>query len=328
MYQILITDSIEPPASFEQSLCAGVANVRVLHVTPDQPLDAQVGEADALVVYHENSVTQKTIANMPRCRVIVRGGVGVDNVDLDAATARGIPVCNIPDYGVDEVADHAIGLLIALNRGFFLAERRLRDTLTPWDRRVVEPVFRLCGSTLGIIGCGRIGSATARRAEGLRMRVLVYDPYLRPGMEKALNVTRVDFPTLLAESDAITIHAPLNDETRHIINADALAQMRPHALLINTARGGIVDTDAVANALRQGKLGGAAIDVLVKEPPDPSLPLIQLWQDRANQANLILTPHIAYYSLAAIEEIRRKGIEEILRVLRSERPLNCVNLPL
>ncbi len=328
MHQILITDSVTPPPSFEQSLCGEAARVRCLQVTADHPLDEQVADADALVVYHEVSVTRQTIARMPRCRVIVRGGVGVDNVDLTAATERGIPVCNIPDYGVDEVADHAIGLLLALNRGFLLLERRLRGTLEPWDRRAVEPVFRLSGATLGILGCGRIGGAVARRAEAMRMRVLVHDPYLRPGMEKVLNVARVDLPTLLSESDAITIHTPLTEETRHIINAAALARMQPHALLINTARGAVVDTEAVADALRQRKIGGAAIDVLEKEPPDRSMPIIKLWQDRDADVNLILTPHVAYYSTAATEEIRRKGIEEILRVLRGERPLNCVNLPL
>lgn len=328
MYQVLITDSIEPPAAFEQSLLGDFGQARVLQVTPDCPLDDQVGEADALVVYHEVSVTAQTIARMPRCKVIVRGGVGYDNVDVNAARQRGIPVCNIPDYGVDEVADHAIGLLLALNRGFFRVERSLRQSLRPWDRRVVEPVFRLTGSTLGIIGCGRIGSATVRRALALRMRVLVYDPYLRPGMEKALDVTRVDLETLLAESDAVTVHTPLTEETRHIINASTLSQMKPHALLINTSRGAVVDTEAVADALERQIIGGAAIDVLAKEPPDRSMALIRLWQDAADRFNLILTPHIAYYSTAAIEEIRRKGIEEILRVLQGQRPLNCVNLSL
>lgn len=325
MYHVLITDSIEPPAAFEQSLLGDFASVRVLQVTHDCPLDDQVHEADALVVYHEVSVSASTIAAMPRCQVIVRGGVGYDNVDLAAASERGIPVCNIPDYGVDEVADHSIGLLLALNRGFLRVERNLRHSLTPWDRRVVEPVFRLTGSTLGVIGCGRIGSATVRRALALRMRVLVYDPYLRPGMEKALDVTRVDLDTLLAESDAITIHTPLTSETRHIINANTLSQMRRHVLLINTSRGAVVDTEAVADALENQILGGTAIDVLAHEPPDRSSALIRLWQDAGERFNLIITPHIAYYSTAAIEEIRRKGIEEIVRVLQGKSPLNCVN---
>ena len=265
---------------------------------------------------------------MPKCRVILRGGVGFDNVDIAAAAARGIPVCNIPDYGVDEVADHAIGLLLALNRGIVRSDRRLRDTLQPWDRRAIEPVSRLTDLTLGVVGCGRIGSATARRAQSLKLRVVVFDPYMRPGMEKALNVERVDWTTLLGQSDFISIHTPLTEETRHLIDDLALSKLKPGAMVINTSRGSVVDTDAVARALRAGKLAGAAIDVLPQEPPTNSSELIQLWQDRSIDVNLIITPHVAYYSTAAIREIRRKGAEEIRRILQGERPLNCVNMDL
>lgn len=327
MYRVLITDSIEPPPTLEQDVLNGLAEVVCLKVTAHNPLDQLVSDADALIVYHECSVTASTIAQMPKCRVIVRGGVGFDNVDIKAAAARQIPVCNIPDYGVDEVADHALGLLLALNRGIVRLDRRLRDSLEPWDRRAVEPVYRLAEQTLGIVGCGRIGAATARRAQALKMRVLVCDPYLRPGMEKALNVERVDWATLLDQSDIVSIHTPLSDETRHLINDEALARMRPGALLINTARGAVVDTDAVANALRTGQLAGAAIDVLSQEPPSKTSQLIQLWQDRSIDVNLIVTPHVAYYSTAAIAEIRRKGAEEIRRVFLGQPPLNCVNLP-
>ena len=328
MYRVLITDSIEPPPTLEQQVLIGLAELTCLKITPDNPLDQCVGDADALIVYHECSVTAKTIANMPKCRAIVRGGVGFDNVDIVAAAARGIPVCNIPDYGVDEVADHAIGLLLALNRGIVRSDRRLRDSLHPWDRRAIEPVFRLADLTLGIIGCGRIGSATVRRAHALKLRVLVFDPYMRPGMEKAIDVERVDWPTLLDQSDFVSIHTPLNEETRHLINDESLSKMRPGSMVINTSRGAVVDTDAVARALRAGKLAGAAIDVLSQEPPTKSSELIQLWQDRSIDVNLIITPHVAYFSTAAITEIRRKGAEEIRRILLGEKPLNCVNLDL
>jgi phosphoglycerate dehydrogenase-like enzyme len=215
--------------------------------------------------------------------------------------------------------------MLALNRGFVLADRRLRFTLSPWDRRAVPSTFRLSEATMGIIGCGRIGSATARRALAMKMCVVVYDPYLRPGMEKVLGCERVDLPTLLATSDVVSVHTPLTPETLNMIDATALSQMQPHALLINTARGAIVVTDAVADALRNRRLGGAAIDVLAIEPPEPKMKLIQLWQDPTADVNLIITPHTGYYSVAAIEEIRRKGAEEVARVLRGQRPLNCVN---
>ncbi len=325
MFQVCITDSLEPPALLEEDVLHDLAQVRCLNCRDPQELDREVAEADALIVYHESVITSQTIAGLKRCQVIVRGGVGVDNIDLTAAAARGIPVCNIPDYGVDEVADHAIGFLLALNRGLLQAERRLRFRLHPWDRRAIEPTFRLAEATLGIVGGGRIGSATALRARALKMQVLIYDPYLRPGMEKVVDATRVDLPTLLSRSDVISVHTPLTDETRGMIDAEALRQMRRHALLINTARGAVVDTDAVADALRSGQIGGAAIDVLPVEPPDPKSRLIQLWQDPDADVNLILTPHTAYYSAAAIDEIRTKGAAEVARVLRGQPPLNRVN---
>lgn len=326
MYQVLITDSMQPPLDVETEVLDGLAEIHCLHCGSAAELDRAVAQADALFLYHESEITARTIAGLERCQVIVRGGVGVDNVDLHAAAARGIAVCNIPDYGVDEVADHAIGLMLALNRGFIRAERRLRYALQPWDRRAIAPTFRLSEATLGIIGCGRIGSATALRARALKMQVVIYDPYLRPGMEKLFDAQRVDLATLLAQSDVVSVHTPLTPETRGLIGAATLAQMKPTALLINTSRGAVVDTDAVAVALRNGQIGGAGIDVLTVEPPSAQLPLIALWQDGSADVNLIITPHTAYYSLSATREIRRKGVEEIARVLRGQRPLNCVNL--
>jgi D-3-phosphoglycerate dehydrogenase/C-terminal binding protein len=327
MFQVMITDSLEAPADLEEQILRGLATVHCLHCESAEQLDRAVAQADALFVYHESTISARTIAGLERCRVIVRGGVGYDNIDTLAAAARGIPVCNIPDYGVDEVADHAIGMMIALNRGFIRSERRLRFTLRPWDRTAILPTFRLSEATIGIIGCGRIGGATALRARALKMNVLIYDPYLRPGLEKLFGATRVDLPTLLAQSDVVSVHTPLTEETRGLIDRAALRQMRPTALLINTARGAVVDTDAVAEALSEGRLGGAGIDVLSIEPPDTRLRLIALWQDPTADVNLIVTPHTAYYSASATREIRTKGAEEIARVLRGERPRNCVNLP-
>jgi D-3-phosphoglycerate dehydrogenase/C-terminal binding protein len=325
MLQVVITDSQEPPARLEDDILAGLANVRCLEGLPREAWQEAVEQADGLIVYHKTKLTEEIIARLTRCRVIVRGGVGYDNIDVAAAAARGIPVCNIPDYGVDEVADHALGMLIALNRGFLRAERRLRFKLAPWDRRAIEPTFRLSEATMGIIGCGRIGGAMALRARALKMRVLIYDPYLRPGMEKLVDGERVELAQLLSESDAISVHTPLTDETRHLIDDAALAAMRSHALLINTSRGAVVDTAAVARALRSGKIGGAGIDVLTIEPPSAEQPLIALWQDPEADVNLMITPHTAYYSASAITEIRTKGAEEVARVLRGQPPRNRIN---
>jgi C-terminal binding protein len=249
-------------------------------------------------------------------------------VDIAAASRRGIRVCNVPDYGVDEVADHAIALMLAVNRGFVRVERSLRKTLRPWDKRAVEPVPRLAGQTFGVIGLGRIGAATALRAKALRMRVIACDPYLRPGLDKAFGVPLVDKETLLRESDVVSLHTPLTEETRHLIDARALALMKASAILVNTARGAVVDVDALAEALRNGRLFGAGIDVLPQEPPPSDSALVCLWQeDRDPPVNLVITPHTAFYSESAVEEIRVKAAREVARVLRGQPPLNPVDLP-
>ncbi len=326
MHQVYITDCLAPPALIEERELAGLARVECLLARSGNELIGRIENADAIILFHEISLSADLIARLERCKVIVRGGVGFDNVDLLAAGERGIPVCNVPDYGVDEVADHALALMLALNRGLVRVERSLRRTLKPWDKDAVQPVPRLAGRTIGIVGLGRIGAATALRARAHRMNVIACDPHLRPGLEKVYNVPIVDLETLLRESDVVSMHTPLTDETRGLINARTLARMKPGALLINTARGAVVDTDAVADALESGHLGGAGIDVLASEPATPSQRIVRLWQeDRQPPVNLILTPHTAYYSDAAIEEIRVKSAQEVARALRGETLRNPVN---
>ncbi len=325
MFQVYVTDHLAPPAEIEVRELAGLARVDCLLARGHHELKGRVDDADALIIFHEITLPADVIAGLQRCRVIVRGGVGYDNVDLEAATARGIPVCNVPDYGVDEVADHAILLTLACSRGLARTERQLRRTLQPWDCHSVEPVPRLAGATMGIVGLGRIGAATAMRAKAMRMRVIAYDPYLRPGLEKSFGVPMVDLDTLLAESDVVSLHTPLTGETRHLIDARALSKMKPTALLVNTARGAVVDTAALAEALGAGRLAGAGIDVLPQEPPTASDPLIQLWRQEDPVVNLVITPHTAFYSEAGVVEIRTKAAREVARVLRGEAPKYCVN---
>lgn len=325
MFQVYITDHLTPPAELEARELAGLARVDCLMARSPAELKGRVDNADALIIFHEIILPADVIAGLQRCRVIVRGGVGFDNVDLKAAGAKGILVCNVPDYGVDEVADHAILLTLACNRGLARTERRLRRTLQPWDFHAVEPVPRLAGATMGIVGLGRIGAATAMRAKAMRMRVIACDPYLRPGLDKAFGVPLVDLDTLLAESDVVSLHTPLTDETRHLIDARSLSKMKPTALLVNTARGAVVDTAALAEALRAGRIAGAGIDVLPHEPPTASDPLIQLWQQDDPVANLIITPHTAFYSESGAVEMRSKAAQEVARVLRGQAPKNCVN---
>ena len=190
----------------------------------------------------------------------------------------------------------------------------------------MEPVKRLAGSTLGIVGLGRIGQATAQRARAMRMRVIAHDPYLRPGTEKVFGVEMVSLEELLSTSDVVSLHTPLTEETERLINTDTLAQMKPDSILVNTSRGAVVDTAALAEALRAGKIGAAGVDVLPTEPATEDEPLVQLWREAGeSNINLILTPHTAFYSGEAMMEIRTKSAAEVARALRGEKLVNCVN---
>ena len=270
------------------------------------------GDADGLLVQY-GAVTRRVLEGLSRLRVVVRYGVGVDGIDLAAATDQGVPVVNVPDYGTDEVANHAVALLLALARKLARLDRQTRSG--DWDVFRVGPVARLAGQTVGILGCGRIGSAVARKLGGFDVRLLGCDPYVDifpPG------VRPVAFERLLAESDHLTIHCPLTPDTRHLFDAETLAWLRPTAVLINTARGGIVDTAALVEALQLGLLAGAGLDVLEAEPIDPASPLLRMEQ-------VIVTPHAAWYSEEGRSDLKRRAAEEAVRVLRGERPRHCVN---
>ncbi|MBI4012362.1 MAG: C-terminal binding protein [Candidatus Rokubacteria bacterium] len=291
---------------------AGVRFGQVVARTEDDFL-RECGGADALLVQY-GQVSRRVLQGLPRLRLVVRYGVGVDGVDVAAATERGIPVANVPDYGTDEVANHAVALLLALGRKIARLDRQTRAGR--WNVFEIQPVHRLIGRTVGLVGCGRIGSRVARKLAGFDVRLLAHDPYLA---EFPPGVTPVGRERLLAESDYVTLHCPLTAETRHLIDAAALACMKPGAVLINTARGGIVDTAALVAALEGGRLGGAGLDVTEQEPLDPGSPLLRLEQ-------VIVTPHAAWYSEEGRSELKRRVAEEAVRVLvRGEPPQNCVN---
>jgi len=280
-------------------------------VDPEAPLD----DADALIVRSATKVTAELIESAPKLRVIGRAGVGVDNVDVDAATRRGIVVANAPESNVVSAAEHTVGLLVALARNIPQAHAALRDGR--WERSKWGGV-ELADKTLGVLGFGRIGRQVARRAIGLQMKVVAYDPFVATERFKELGVDRAEFDEVLAESDFLTLHLPLNDETRGAINADAIAKMRDGARLVNAARGELIDEAAVIAALESGKLAGAAIDVYAKEPYDG--PLLQA-------PNVVLTPHLA----ASTEEAQdRAGVivaEQVAAALDGKLVTNAVNIP-
>jgi D-3-phosphoglycerate dehydrogenase/C-terminal binding protein len=328
LFKVVITDFITEPLDFERRILDGVAEIVALDAMGEAELEGRIEDADAIMVYHYFRFTRASIERLGNCKVIVRPGVGYDGIDTVAAREHGIPVCNVPDYGTEEVADSALGMALSLARGAHFLNSRLRRGLGDWSVNQAAPIQRLRGRVFGIVGCGRIGTASALRAKSFGFDVVFYDPYLPDGVEKALGVRRVDrFETLLKQSHIVTLHCPLTDETRNMIKSSQIAQMPPGSFLINTARGGIVDTDAVVDALASGHLAGAGIDVLEKEPPPEDSAVLKAWRDPGHPAHdrLLLTPHSAFHCEEGSEEFRTKGAQEVRRALLGEPLRNVVN---
>jgi phosphoglycerate dehydrogenase-like enzyme len=281
---------------------------------------------DAIVGY---TVPAEALAKLERCRIYVKPAVGFDDVDLKAWGERGIPVCNTPDYGTREVADHAIALMLTLTKSIAFHDESLRADLRANWRPALNPFGqRLSDCTFGVVGLGRIGAAAALRAKAFDMDVVFYDPYRPNGTELALGVRRADtLEELVGQSDVVSVHTPLNDETRHLIDAPALAAAKRGVILINTARGPIVDIDALHDAMKDGQVLAAGLDVLPEEPANPDRPLIAAW--RAGEPwirhRLLVTPHSAFFTPQSLRDIRRLSARTAGRFLRDGRLENCVN---
>jgi phosphoglycerate dehydrogenase-like enzyme len=308
---------VDPLGKIEQEteVLAAVAEVRCLQTANEAELLA-FADADVYLI-QDLRLTERVIDRLERCRCIVRTGVGIDNIDLRAAGDRGIVVCNVPDYGTEEVADHALMLLLAVARRLVPSSDAIRGG--GWDLTAAFGAPRLRGKTLGLIGCGRIGTAMARRARILGMRVVFYDPYLPDGYDKALGIERCyRLEELLPQAQFLSLHCPLTPETRHIVNARTMALLPKGAYVINTARGPCIDQHALLAALASGQVAYAGLDVVEREPLD---------DDALRQhPNVLLTPHSAFYSVEGDRELRRKGAEEARRALLGEPVRNPVNL--
>ncbi len=321
--KVVITDYIEPDLKWETEEMArrGVSfSYHQLKFAPIEKVIEATHDADVVVV-NMLKVTPEVIAGWKKCRLVIRHGVGYDNVDVPALTDAGLPLCYIPDYCMDEVAEQAIALILACARRMFTSRKVLDESSArgQWDFNPVIPVYRLSGKTVGLLGCGRIGSRVYRKMQGLGVNFLICDPYLNPARQREMGLEKtVDKETLFRESDFISIHTPLTAETRHIVNRDTLALMKRTAYLVNTARGPMVDHEALAEALHNGTIAGAGIDVFHKEPPDPDYPLF-------NAPNCILTPHLGWYSEDAAWRIREIIVEEIDRFLDGKGPRYCAN---
>jgi D-3-phosphoglycerate dehydrogenase len=272
--------------------------------------------ADVLAVI-AYPVDRTLIETLQSCVLIQTLSVGFDSVDVGAASDRGIPVCNTPTYCTDDVATHAMTLLLGIARKFQLAIPRTRAA--KWGYEFARPIHTVGGRRLGIVGLGRVGRAVVPKAKGFGLEVAAYDPYLDDDVFEAFDVERCyELSDLLGESDFVTLHAPLTEETHHIIDEAAIGSMKPGAMLINTARGGLVDTDALTAALESGALAGAGIDVLENEPPPPDAAILAC--DTA-----LITPHIAWYSEESHKRNQVLAMDEVERVLSGHRPRHIVN---
>jgi D-3-phosphoglycerate dehydrogenase / 2-oxoglutarate reductase len=320
-YRVLVTDYAWPSLEPEEGVLGPIDAELIVspggQESPESLLIDMAKDVDAIMT-NWAKVTRNVIQASPRCKIVARYGVGVDNIDVATATERGIVVTNVPAYCVDEVSDHALTLLMVQARRVVVYDRAIRDG--KWDVKVGDPVRRIRGKKLGIIGLGRIGSCLAGKARALGLEILAYDPYLGDAKIKERGAIPVDFPTLLKESDFISIHAPLSKEvgTAGLFGADEFKAMKSSAYIVNTARGGIIDDKALYVALRSGDIAGAGLDVLPTEPVQSDNPLLTL-------DNVILTPHASFWSEESVTDLQVQTAEEVKRALTGKAPVSPIN---
>lgn len=317
MAVVAILDCNFPSTAIEEEIVARAgAEFRKGECTTEDQVIELAGDVDAIIVQYA-PLTARVMDHLPRCRSMTRYGIGVDNVDVPAATERGIWVTNVPGFCAHEVAEHTLALVLSLVRRLRRLDRSVRDG--QWETiGLMRPTRRMSALTLGLIGFGQVARVVATCARGFDMRVIATAPRTTAETMAAHGVAKVTLDDLLAESDFVSLHLPVTTETRHLIDARRLRLMKPSAYLLNTSRGALVDEGALIEALQDGRIAGAGLDVLAKEPPAPDNPLLAM-------DNVIITPHASYYSDDALAFLQTAVAEEAVRVLRGERPRNPVN---
>ena len=313
--KVVLTDYVWESIDVEKTILAGLADIVAMKTKKPEEFIAQAVDCDALLNTYAGPITADVMAKMPKCKIIARYGIGVDTIDLEAATRAGIVVTNNPGYCVEEVAEHTMALILACARKIAFYDRLVRAGR--WEVPAGKPLFRLAGSTLGLVGFGNIARQVAVRAGAFGMQVLYSDPFVKEG-QFAVPGKAAELRTLLRESDFVSLHPPLSPQTRKMINDETLALMKPSAFLVNCARGPVVDTEALVRALDAKKIAGCALDTIDPEPlPDPH-PL-------RGRENVIITPHAAWYSEQAMVGLQAGAPNEVRRVLSGEWPVNVVN---
>jgi D-3-phosphoglycerate dehydrogenase len=321
MFKIVRVDSNgdQDAMEIERSALQGIENVTLesLSCETEEEIIRAASNADVVTTYAA-SLTRNVLRTLPKCQAIVRYGVGYDSVDIPAATEFGIVVVNIPDFCAEEVSNHVLTFLLVSAKKLLLLHELVRQGKWQEAKALQEPMFPIHGQTLGIIGCGNLGRTVAKKAQSLQLKIIGYDKYVMKDIAEAHGIELVSLDTLLENADFITLHVALTEETYHIMNKETFKKMKRNAILINTSRGCVVDEPALAEALRDGKIGMACLDVFEEEPLSKESPLLSL-------ENVILTPHSASYSNTSFERLKRSVIAESLRIMHGERPKNIVN---
>jgi D-3-phosphoglycerate dehydrogenase len=313
--KVVLTDYVWESLEVEKKTLAGLADLVALQTKKPDEFQAEAKDCDALLNTYAGPITAEVMAQMPKCKIIARYGIGVDTIDLDAATQAGIIVTNNPTYCIEEVAEHTMALLLSAARKITFYDRQVRAG--HWAVPPGKPMYRLSGSTLGLVGFGNIARQVAVRAAAFGMRVLFADPFIKAGQFDVPG-EKMELAAMLAAADYVSLHPPLMPQTRQMINDDAFSRMKPNAILINCARGPIVDTAALVRALDAKKIAGCALDTIDPEPlPDPH-PL-------RGRENVIINPHAAWYSEQAMVGLQAGAPGEVRRVLSGEWPINVVN---
>lgn len=315
-FRVVVSDHYFPNLIPERQVLEAIgAEVIDAQCDTEEEVIERCAGADA-ILNQRFYFTPRVLSALTGCKVMVRYGVGVDNIDIEAATKAGILVCNVPDYGMEEVSDHAIGLLLGLIRKI----PSIDDTVKhgEWNYKLHMPLYRIRGGTLGIVGLGRIGRVVAKKIQPWGVRLLANDPYIEDEVFTTYGAIKASFEQVLDESDYISVHVTLTPETYHMFSYDQFKRMKNGALFINTSRGRVVDEDGLYRAMKEGQLAGAALDVMETEPPGKDHPLYQF-------PNCLITPHIAFYSEESVNDLKRMSAEEIARVLQGEQPRSPVN---
>ncbi|QSQ08288.1 Hydroxypyruvate reductase [Koleobacter methoxysyntrophicus] len=313
-YYIPVWSSIIKDIEIEKQEMAGF-DAEVEFIRDREEFIKVAAKADA-VITADSKIDRSIIGNLVKCKIIVRQGIGFDNIDIKAAAEKNIIVCNVPDYCTDEVSDHTIALILSLVRKVPVYSGLVKNGI--WDIKSVSPIRRLSTLILGLAGFGKIAREVARKAKPFGFRIMAFDPYVSPQLAGEYGVDLVNFEDLIKESDIISIHVPLSKETLHLFDKTKFNLMKPTAYIVNTGRGPLINEKDLYEALKNNRLAGAALDVLEQEPPQKDNPLLAL-------ENVIVTPHAAFYSEESYIDLRRKAVQEVKRVLSNQPPLNQVN---